>query len=98
MDYTTTYKLELSERFDCVTIDLDKQFFYIEVVNLQSNITVLKISINLQKDETMVEGNIIHYDTLHVDALLQELKYVARTCIDHNLKKQKELFAFLEEN
>ncbi|AAP11578.1 MULTISPECIES: hypothetical protein [Bacillus] len=51
MEYTTTYKLELSERFDYVTIDLDKQFFYIEVVNLQSNITVLKISINLQKDE-----------------------------------------------
>lgn len=45
----------------------------------------------------MVEGNIIHYDTLHVDALLQGLKYVARTCIDHNLKNQKELFAFLEE-
>lgn len=52
----------------------------------------------MQKDETMVEGNIIHYDTLHVDALLQGLKYVARTCIDHNLKNQKELFAFLEEN
>jgi len=98
LEYTTTCKLELSERCDYVTIDLDKQFFYIEVVNLQSNITVLKISINLQKDETMVEGNIIHYDTLHVDALLQELKYVARTCIDHNLKNQKELFAFLEEN
>lgn len=40
----------------------------------------------MQKDETMVEGNIIHYDTFHVDALLQGLKYVARTCIDHNLK------------
>ncbi|PFR34910.1 hypothetical protein [Bacillus cereus] len=98
MEYTTTYKLELSERFDYVTIDLDKQFFYIEVVNLQSNITVLKISINLQKDEMMVEGHIIHYDTFHVDALLQGLKYGARTCIDHNLKNQKELFAFLEEN
>ncbi len=46
----------------------------------------------------MVEGNIIHYDTFHVDALLQGLKYVARTCINHNLKNQKELFAFLEEN
>ncbi|ASI85781.1 hypothetical protein ACI5QN_04446 [Bacillus cereus] len=52
----------------------------------------------MQKDETMVEGNTIHYDTFHVDALLQGLKYVARTCIDHNLKNQKELFAFLEEN
>jgi hypothetical protein len=57
LDYTTTYKLELSEQFDYV-----------------------------------------HYDTFHVDALLQGLKYVARTCIDHNLKNQKELFAFLEEN
>lgn len=94
MDYTTTCKLELSERFDYVTIDLDKQFFYIEVVNLQSNITVLKISINLQKDETMVEGNIIHYDTLHVDALLQGLKYVARTCIDRNLKTKRNCSHF----
>ncbi|BCC61300.1 hypothetical protein BCJMU10_4608 [Bacillus cereus] len=94
MEYTTTYKLELSERFDYVTIDLDKQFFYIEVVNLQSNITVLKISINLQKDETMVEGNIIHYDTFHVDALLQGLKYVARTCINHNLKTKRNCLHF----
>ena len=62
MEYTTTYKLELSERFDYVTIDLDKQFFYIEVVNLQSNITVLKISINLQKDE-MVNAVVQKYYT-----------------------------------
>ncbi|HGH7180936.1 hypothetical protein DXB51_15510 [Bacillus cereus] len=98
MEYTTTFKLELTERFDYVTIDLDKQFFYIEVVNLQSNITVLKISINLEKDETMVEGNITQYDTLHIDALLQGLKGVAQTCIDRHLRSEEELFAFLEEN
>ncbi|PFW59468.1 hypothetical protein COL13_01695 [Bacillus cereus] len=98
MEYTTTCKLELAERFDYVTIDLDKQFFYIEVVNLQSNIPVLKISINLEKDETMVEGNITQYDTLHIDVLLQGLKGVAQTCIDYHLKSQEELFAFLEEN
>ncbi|WP_436864221.1 protein Dhp61 [Bacillus fungorum] len=86
------------ERFDYITIDLEQQFFCIEVVNVKSNTTVLKISINLQKDETMVEGNIIHYDTFHIDALLQGLKCVARTCINHNLRNQKELFAFLEEN
>ena len=45
----------------------------------------------------MVEGNIIHYDTFHVDALLQGLKYVARTCIDHNLKP-KGTVRILEEN
>ena len=98
MDYTTTCKLELSERFDYVTIDLDKQFFYIEVVNLQSNKAVLKISINLEKGETMIEGNTIQYDTLHIEALLQGLKCIAQTCIDRNLSNQEELFAFLEEN
>ena len=45
----------------------------------------------------MVEGNIIHYDTFHVDALLQGLKYVARTCINHNLKP-KGTVCILEEN
>lgn len=90
--------LELVERFDYVTINLDKQFFYIEVVNLQSNTAGLKISINLEKDETIVEGNIMQYDTSHIDALLQGLKCVAQTCIDRNLSNQEELFAFLEEN
>ncbi|EEM69574.1 hypothetical protein bthur0009_44290 [Bacillus thuringiensis serovar andalousiensis BGSC 4AW1] len=53
---------------------------------------------NLEKDETMIEGNTIQYDTLHIEALLQGLKYVAQTCIDRNLSNQEELFAFLEEN
>ncbi|MED0888327.1 hypothetical protein P4T51_11590 [Bacillus mycoides] len=98
MEYTTTCNLELSERFDYVTIDLEKQFFCIDVVNLQSNTAVLKISINLEIDETMVEGNIIQYDTLYIDTLLQRLKCIAQTCIDRNLRNQEELFAFLEEN
>ncbi|MGQ0416947.1 protein Dhp61, partial [Bacillus sp. HC-TM] len=90
MEYATTGDLELIERFDYVTIDLDKQFFYIEVVHLKSNKAVLKISINLEKDETVVEENIIQYDTLHINALLQGLKCVAQTCIDHNLSNQEE--------
>ncbi|MBJ8050776.1 hypothetical protein JDS87_01815 [Bacillus cereus] len=98
MKYTTVGNLELVERFDYVTIDLDKQFFCIEVVTLQSNKAVLKISINLEKDETLVEGNIIQYDTLHINALLQGLKCIDQTCIDRNLRNQEELFAFLEEN
>ncbi|WP_377864188.1 hypothetical protein [Bacillus sp. R86525] len=98
MEYTTTCNLELAERFDYVTIDLEKQFFCIDVVNLQSNTAVLKISINLEKDETMVEGNIIQYDTLYIDTLLQGLKCIAQTCIDRNLRNQEELLAFLEEN
>ncbi|WP_264448317.1 hypothetical protein [Bacillus cereus] len=98
MEYTTTCNLELAERFDYVTIDLEKQFFCIEVVNLQSNTAVLKISINLKKNETMIKGNIVQYDTLYIDALLQGLKCIAQTCIDRKLKNQEELFAFLEEN
>lgn len=46
----------------------------------------------------MVEGNIIQYDTLYIDTLLQGLKCIAQTCIDRNLRNQEELFAFLEEN
>ena len=37
----------------------------------------------------MVEGNIIQYDTLYIDTLLQGLKCIAQTCIDRNLRNQK---------
>lgn len=46
----------------------------------------------------MIKGNIVQYDTLYIDALLQGLKCIAQTCIDRKLKNQEELFAFLEEN
>ncbi|USK99653.1 ATPase [Bacillus tropicus] len=41
------------ERFDYITIDLDKKFFYMEIVQIETNITLLKISLNLDKDETV---------------------------------------------
>jgi len=37
------------ERFDYITIDLDKIFFYMEVVQIETNVTLLKISLNLKK-------------------------------------------------
>ncbi|SEJ62061.1 hypothetical protein SAMN04487780_11116 [Bacillus thuringiensis] len=37
------------ERFDYITIDLDKIFFYMEVVQIETNVTLLKILLNLKK-------------------------------------------------
>ena len=35
-----------------------------EVVQLETNITSLKISLNLDKDETIIAGNVKQYDIL----------------------------------
>ncbi|WP_242275100.1 hypothetical protein [Bacillus cereus group sp. BfR-BA-01445] len=51
------------ERFDYITIDLDKKFFYMEIVQIETNITLLKISLNLDKDEmvdTVIQNTILH--------------------------------------
>ena len=50
------------ERYDYITIDLDKKFFYTEIVQLETNRTLLKISLNLEKDETIIAGNVKQYD------------------------------------
>ncbi|AOY17974.1 hypothetical protein BGI23_22625 [Bacillus sp. ABP14] len=86
------------ERFDYITIDLDKKFFYIEVVQLETNITFLKISLNLNKDETIVQGKTEHYDPYRLEQLIQSFKYTAQTCIEHNLRSPEELFAFWKGN
>ncbi|MFC9416404.1 hypothetical protein ACIG6B_10785 [Bacillus mobilis] len=86
------------ERFDYITIDLDKKFFYIEVVQLETNITFLKISLNLNKDETIVEGKTEHYAPYRLEQLIQSFKHTAQTCIEHNLRSPEELFAFWKGN
>ncbi|EEL80110.1 MinD family ATPase domain protein [Bacillus cereus AH1271] len=58
------------ERFDYITIDLDKKFFYIEVVQLETNITLLKVSLNLDKDETIIAGNVKQYDPSRLEHLI----------------------------
>lgn len=82
------------ERFDYITIDLDKKLFYIEVVQLETTITLLKIFINLEKDETIIAGNVKQYDPSRLEPLLQSFKHTAQTCIEHNLRSPEELFAF----
>lgn len=82
------------ERFDYITIDLDKKFFYIEVVQIETNITLLKISLNLEQDETMVEGKAKHYDPSRLEQLIQSFKCTAQTCLEHNLRSPEDLFAF----
>ncbi|EEL43469.1 MinD family ATPase domain protein [Bacillus cereus Rock3-42] len=86
------------ERFDYITIDLDKKFFYMEVVQLETNITLLKISLNLDKDETIIAGNVKQYDPSRLESLIQSFKHTAQTCLAHNLRSPEELFAFWKGN
>ncbi|HDX9624572.1 TPA: hypothetical protein ROY26_003674 [Bacillus anthracis] len=86
------------ERFDYITIDLDKKFFYMEVVQLGTNITLLKISLNLDKDETIIVGNVKQYDPSRLEQFIQSFKHTAQTCLAHNLRSPEELFAFWKGN
>ncbi|MDD7998816.1 hypothetical protein [Bacillus cereus] len=86
------------ERFDYITIDLDKKFFYMEIVQLETNITLLKISLNLDKDETIIAGNVKQYDPSRLESLIQSFKHTAQTCLEHNLRSPEELFAFWQGN
>ncbi|MEF7556235.1 hypothetical protein [Bacillus thuringiensis] len=86
------------ERFDYITIDLDKKFFYMEIVQLETNITLLKISLNLDKDETIIVGNVKQYDPSRLESLIQSFKHTAQTCLAHNLRSPEELFTFWKGN
>ncbi|WP_410981311.1 protein Dhp61 [Bacillus pacificus] len=86
------------EKFDYITIDLDKKFFYMEIVQLETNRTLLKISLNLEKDETIIAGNVKQYDPSRLESLIQSFKHTAQTCLAHNLRSPEELFAFWKKN
>ncbi|MGD6890647.1 hypothetical protein [Bacillus mobilis] len=86
------------ERFDYITIDLDEKIFYIEVVQLETNITLLKISLNLEKDETIIAGNVKQYDPSRLEQLIQTFKRTAQTCLEHHLRSPEKLFAFWKGN
>ncbi|MGN4436408.1 protein Dhp61 [Bacillus cereus group sp. MYBK69-1] len=86
------------ERYDYIIIDLDKKFFYMEVVQLKTNITSLKISLNLDKDETIIAGNVKQYDPSRLEQFIQSFKHTAQTCLAHNLRSPEELFAFWKGN
>lgn len=86
------------ERYGYIIIDLDKKFFYMEVVQLKTNITSLKISLNLDKDETIIAGNVKQYDPSRLEQFIQSFKHTAQTCLAHNLRSPEELFAFWKGN
>ncbi len=86
------------EKFDYITIDLDKKFFYMEIVQLETNITLLKISLNLDKDETIIAGNVKQYDPSRLEQFIQNFKHTAQTCLAHNLRSPEELVAFWKKN
>ncbi|WP_439874294.1 protein Dhp61 [Bacillus mycoides] len=86
------------EQFNYITIDLDKKFFYIEVVQIETNITLLKMSLNLEQDEAIIEGKAKYYDPSRLEQLIQSFKHTAQTCLEHNLRSPEELFAFWKEN
>lgn len=86
------------ERYDYIIIDLDKKFFYMEVVQLKTNITSLKISLNLDKDETIIAGNVKQYDPSRLEQFIQSFKHTAQTCLAHNLRSPEELFTFWKGN
>lgn len=86
------------ERYDYITIDLDKKFFYMEVVQIETNLTLLKVSLNLDKDETIITGNVKQYDPSRLEQLIQSFKRTAQTCLEHNLRNPEELFAFWKGN
>ncbi|EMY4797360.1 TPA: hypothetical protein ACGPFX_002769 [Bacillus pacificus] len=86
------------EKFDYITIDLDKKFFYMEIVQLETNITLLKISLNLEKDETIIAGNVKQYDPSRLEQFIQSFKHTAQTCLAHHLRSPEELFAFWKKN
>ncbi|WP_165770984.1 protein Dhp61 [Bacillus cereus] len=96
--YTSYATLEQVERFDYITIDLENKFFYIEVVDIKTSKVLLGVSLDLQKNKTTVNGDIEKYRTLQIDDLLAGFKITAQLCIDHNLRNQDELWAFIEKN
>ena len=69
-----------------------------EVVQLETNITSLKISLNLDKDETIIAGNVKQYNPSRLEQFIQNFKHTAQTCLAHNLRSPEELFAFRNRN
>ncbi|EMY5505783.1 MULTISPECIES: hypothetical protein [Bacillus] len=56
------------------------------------------ITIDLDKDETIIAGNVKQYDPSRLEQLIQSFKRTAQTCLEHNLRSPEELFAFWKGN
>ena len=84
------------ERYDYIIIDLDKKFLHGSCAT-KTNITSLKISLNLDKDETIIAGNVKQYDPSRLEQFIQNFKHTAQTCLEHNLRSPEELLHFGKE-
>ncbi len=67
-------------------------------MQLETNITLLKISLNLAKGETTIAGNVKQYDPSRLEQFIQSFKRTAQTCLEHNLRSPEELFSFWKGN
>ncbi|MEJ9113163.1 hypothetical protein LAV76_10365 [Bacillus paramobilis] len=56
------------------------------------------ITIDLDKDETIIAGNVKQYDPSRLEHLIQNFTLTAQTCLEHNLRSPEELFAFWNGN
>ncbi|WP_242243259.1 hypothetical protein [Bacillus cereus group sp. BfR-BA-01309] len=97
-NYTSIPRIDLVERFDFITIDLENKFFYIQVLDVKSNNILLRITMNLEKDTTKVAGNgrVKKYTDEEIKHLLIGLKITAQSCIDNNSYNAYELKKYLQ--
>ncbi|AWC30956.1 helicase [Bacillus cereus] len=97
-DYTSISRIDLVERFNFITIDLENKNFYIQVVDVKSNNVLLGITIDLENDTTKVAGNgsVKKYTDEEIEHLIIGLKITAQSCIDNNLYNAYELKKYLE--
>ncbi|XKK19916.1 hypothetical protein HFP66_00595 [Bacillus sp. A17A.1] len=97
-EYTSISRVDLLERIDFITIDLENKFFFIQIVDVTSNNVQLRITIDLKKGTTKVAGNgrVKKYTAEEIEHLLIGLKITAQTCIDNNLYNPYELKKYIE--
>ncbi|MEH7186081.1 protein Dhp61 [Bacillus toyonensis] len=97
-DYSSIARIDLVERFNFITIDLENKNFYIQVVDEKSNNVLLGLTMDLKKGTTKVAGNgsVKKYTDEEIEHLLIGLKITAQTCIDNNLYNAYELRKYLE--
>ncbi|MBK5491764.1 hypothetical protein [Bacillus sp. TH13] len=97
-EYTSISRIDLIERFDFITIDLENEIFVIQVVDVKNNNVLLRINIDLKNGTTKVAGNgrVRKYTTEEIEHLLIGLKITAHACIDNNLYNPYKLKKYIE--
>ncbi|CAM4069826.1 hypothetical protein BAMA_01550 [Bacillus manliponensis] len=94
-DFTSYASLDLVEHFDFVTIDLQRKFFVVHIVEVKTDKILLKVFINYDEDDVRIEGDTAHYETMDIACLIESLKVTAKLCIENDLCNDEELETFL---